>query len=88
LGRLSLLFNLKCVHILRNKVKDTYEAVSVYEMVELRIYKNDFKSTTIPQIEVLVDLLYKATKIIIDLHPTSKRLVKKWLNRDRNYNYK
>jgi hypothetical protein len=28
----------------------------VYEKVELRIYKNDFKST-IPQIEVLVDLL-------------------------------
>jgi hypothetical protein len=38
----------------------------VYEKVELRIYKNDFKSTN-PQIEVLVDLLfYKATKIIID----------------------
>jgi hypothetical protein len=31
----------------------------------IKIYKNDFKSTTIPQIEVLVDLLfYKATKII------------------------
>jgi hypothetical protein len=30
------------------------------------------KSTTIPQIEVLVDLLYKATKIIIDLYPTEK----------------
>jgi hypothetical protein len=74
-GTLYLYFNLKCVHILRNKVKGCLAKrrdYRVYEKVELRIYKNDFKSTTIPQIEVLVDLLfYKATKIIIDLYPTS-----------------
>jgi hypothetical protein len=54
----------------------------------IKDFKNDFKSTTIPQIEVLVDLLYKATKIIIDLYPTSiGKISRKWLNRE-NYSYK
>jgi hypothetical protein len=53
---ISFTFNLKCVHILRNKVKGCLTKrrdYRVYEMVELRIYKNDFKSTTIPQMKCL-----------------------------------
>jgi hypothetical protein len=49
-------------------VKDAAQSVDTIgsmKMVELRIYKNDFKSTN-PQIEVLDLLFYKATKIIID----------------------
>jgi hypothetical protein len=55
-GTLYLLLLILNVHIKKSeRMRRDYR---VYEKVELRIYKNDFKSTTIPQIEVLVDFFF------------------------------
>jgi hypothetical protein len=73
LGRYIFTFNLKCVHILRNKVKGCLAKrrdYRVYEKVELRIYKNDFSNSS-NRSACRFYFFYKATKIIIDLYPTS-----------------
>jgi hypothetical protein len=73
LGRFIFTFNLKCVHILRNERMPLQRRYyRVYEKVELRIYKNDFKNYSSNRSACRFTSFIKATKIIIDSkHPRS-----------------